>query len=175
MSLETLLENLERGGEMATLRDVYQRCTVFPGLWNHVHEILNSWDRVAGNQVSYGFKFTCRDPEAFRRDMRARRTFCEDSVAVHGDADCFRELIRTGPGLHVCVTRPASLGRLDFDIHIDIWQMVCARQDNGICDYSHANLQFLRHMRHAGPWVVRDTAGRIRQGAERLIRSLTGP
>lgn len=178
MTLDELLTRLETSGHLRILREIHGRAARFAGLWDHIHEILNLWDYAAGAGVSQGFKFTCRAPEQLRSFMRSRTTFCEDDprTAVHGDKDCFRELIQSGPGLHMCVTRPSSYATEDHDLHIDAWQVVCDRKTDGQCDYHYRNVQFFQHLRHAAPWAIGNAAGnasrRVGQALDEVGRVL---
>jgi hypothetical protein len=33
--------------------------------------------------------------------------FCKDLINVHGQRDSFREIVKQGPGLHICIAKPA--------------------------------------------------------------------
>jgi hypothetical protein len=90
--------------------------------------------------------------------MPAAGKFCQDTTNVHGKADCFRELIDRGPGLHVCVMQPGyEKGDPDnnfHNIHIDQFQKVCVRQADGKCGYQHLARNSFDHYLDAIPWVL---------------------
>jgi hypothetical protein len=55
--------------------------------------------------------------------------FCKDAFNVHGERDSFREIVKQGPGLHICIAKAAVRSTLDCDLHIDAVQQgqVCSR------------------------------------------------
>lgn len=82
------------------------------------------------------------------RDSR----FCRDAFHVHGPRDSFREMVKQGPGLHICITRPTVRAREACDLHIDQVQQgqVCI---GGTC-VPIVNGQTIRHLQAAGPWLI---------------------
>lgn len=165
MSLMDLLQKMDKAGHLQVVKEVHARCARVAGLWERIHEITGIWNLAAGDMVSSGFNYTCIDADgmlAFMRDSgKGGRNFCEDdpSTTVHGPRDCFREMITAGPGLHVCIThKDKRAGNNPHDIHIDVWQVVCKRKENGQCDYSYWNGQFWNHIKEAGPWAVKKKA-----------------
>lgn len=83
--------------------------------------------------------------------------FCKDAINVHGERDSWREIVPSGPGLHICVTNASGRVRTDdnypsSDFHIDEIQQgqYCS---NGIC-IPLMNGQTLGHLKTVGPWLV---------------------
>ncbi len=66
--------------------------------------------------------------------------------------DTFRELIKSGAGLHVCVVQTNSRHSHRHDIHIDKFQTVCTKQKDGYCDYEYFDEQMVNHMKDVVPW-----------------------
>jgi hypothetical protein len=116
-----------------------------------------------GHNISLGFHFKSSKPDDLLNRLRdANSPFCEDSTNVHGPRDTFRELVQQGPGLHVCVTQPAARNSEFHDIHIDRFQMVCTKQENGKCNYHYVSSRaalgnFAGHMGDVIPWLVEET------------------
>jgi len=108
-TIADLLKSLDSNGHLGVIKEVYNRCLILPSLWPQIRDILGIWTYEAGAQVSQGFNFTCDAPDMALKLMRSTNLFCEDdpTTAVHGPRDCFRELIKAGPGLHVCIVRLA--------------------------------------------------------------------
>lgn len=78
--------------------------------------------------------------------------FCRDAFNVHGPRDSFREIVKLGPGLHICITQPAERAKKPCDLHIDEIQQgqVCSR---GIC-IPLINGQTIDHLKTVGPWLA---------------------
>lgn len=84
--------------------------------------------------------------------------FCRDAFNVHGERDSFREIVKQGPGLHICVTNAAGRARADekypyCDFHIDHIQQgqVCV---DGMC-VPIVNGQTIEHLKTVGPWLIK--------------------
>lgn len=165
-----LLTQMDGNGDMQNLMLVYNRFDnktggrAFPDAWDNIAAILNTWDLKAGHGVSTGMKCRLKDRDAVRTMVRSGKYttwFCEDNptTAVHGDRDCFREIIKVGRGLHLCVARqnydPANEDTFD-DFHVDEWQVPSTRQADGFCDYHYASEGFVKHIKEAAPWWVSD-------------------
>ncbi|MBK1723845.1 hypothetical protein CKO23_16610 [Thiocystis violacea] len=83
--------------------------------------------------------------------------FCRDAFNVHGERDSFREIVRQGEGLHICITNAIGRARTDekypySDFHIDHIQQgqVCV---DGFC-VPIVNGQTIEHLRTVGPWLI---------------------
>lgn len=84
------------------------------------------------------------------RDAR----FCRDAINVHGPRDSFREIVASGPGLHICITQPAQRAMEACDLHIDqiqqgqvCWEGFCVPIVNG---------QTIEHLETVGPWLAEE-------------------
>ena len=79
--------------------------------------------------------------------------FCRDAFNVHGPRDSFREIVKQGPGLHICIAQPAVRATTTCDLHIDEIQQgqVCSQ---GIC-VPILNGQTIDHLRTVGPWLAK--------------------
>ncbi len=80
--------------------------------------------------------------------------FCKDAFNVHGARDSFREIVRQGPGLHICIAEPAVRATTSCDLHIDEIQQgqVCSK---GVC-VPLLNGQTIQHLRTVGPWLAKE-------------------
>jgi len=80
--------------------------------------------------------------------------FCRDRFNVHGPRDSFREMVKQGPGLHICIAQPAVRSTTHCDLHIDEVQQgqVCS---NGFC-IPILNGQTIEHLRTVGPWLAEE-------------------
>jgi hypothetical protein len=155
ISFDDYLDVLKARGHLAVIQAVYDRCIVSPKIWDHIDSIKGGWTYPAGNEISQGFNFICKDPAALRTLMNASTKFCKDGANCHGPRDTYRELITAGPGLHVCITQVGnSLSDFPHDIHIDKFQTICKRKTDGFCDYSYVDMQMVNHMRHVIPWWI---------------------
>ena len=83
--------------------------------------------------------------------------FCKDAFNVHGERDSWREIVSSGPGLHICVTNASGRARTHenypaSDFHIDAVQQgqFCS---NGIC-VPVINGQTIGHLQTVGPWLL---------------------
>lgn len=150
------INDLDAGGHLAVISAIYTRCGKEAKLWPFIQTIIGPWTYDAGHQISQGFNFLCDKPDDLLKLLRGSVLFCEDdpTTTVHGPRDCFRELITSGPGLHVCVVQTSSRQTHRHDIHIDKFQTVCKKQDNGYCDYKYWNGNFVNHMKDVIPWVA---------------------
>lgn len=182
VTVNDMVDRLDKNGVLGVILRVYARIEnptesrSFPGIWSNIDVILNGWDVVAGKGVSEGFAYVAKNRMNMSNLFRLigpsslgplrgsgpyAGYFCEDdpSTTVHGDRDCFREMIKMGPGLHVCVARqrynPADTATFD-DIHVDVWQVPSTRTAMGRCDYHYATQGFAKHMVDVIPWWVGD-------------------
>jgi hypothetical protein len=80
--------------------------------------------------------------------------FCRDALNVHGPRDSFREIVKQGPGLHICIAQPAVRATTTCDLHIDEIQQgqVCSQ---GFC-IPILNGQTIDHLRTVGPWLAEE-------------------
>lgn len=184
ITLEGFLGVFDKDGHLAVIKAVFDRVErALPAIWSYLDVLLRPWTYGAGAQVSQGFKFRCSKPDEMLKLMRGAcqppgKKFCEDSVNCHGPKDCFRELITTGPGLHVCITQPAHRGSDDelYDLHIDQFQMVCTAEQDGKCNYQHLSGNSVDHYKHAIPWWLRENIAKpliagIAKGGEPLDKN----
>ena len=72
---------------------------------------------AAGNDISQGFEFNCIKPDSLLAALKSSDQFCQDGSNCHGPRDTFRELVKSGSGLHVCVVQAASRMSHRHDIH----------------------------------------------------------
>jgi hypothetical protein len=178
LSLPQLLDRMRDHGRLDVLKAVHSRCSVLPGLWSCIRTITGIWTYPEGGEISQGFNFTCANADRLKDLMESSvrvpngricapgqspAKFCRDdpTYTAHDDRDCYRELIKSGPGLHVCVTRKPSRPRLLHDIHIDKWQEVCSPTVSGECSYDYVNMNSLRHKKDAAPWWLKHQLKRI--------------
>lgn len=169
LTLEGYLDDIEEQGHFAVVLAIFVRCVKsVPEIWSHVGTIRGIWTYEAGKMVSQGIQFTCPTADKLLELMKSEKAedfFCKDIVNAHGPRETFRELITTGPGLHVCVTEPAARADKLHDIHIDRYQMVCKRMIGGYCDYVLDNLSAAenayRHNKDAIPWWLEDLKKRL--------------
>ncbi len=152
--------DLESHGQLAVIEAVYARCLKESKLWPFIKAIVGPWTYAQGHDISQGFNFLCDRPDDLLTLLRGSSRFCEDdpTTTVHGPRDCFRELITSGSGLHVCVVRTASRNSHWHDIHIDKYQAICTRKEDGFCDYHYLNSNFVDHMKDVVPWWVGERA-----------------
>jgi len=156
ITLEDYLKLQETDGNLPVMREICQRC-FGTRIWDHIDCIIGGWTYEKGKQISQGFNFTCNNPDALLTLLKSLKDkFCQDSSNCHGPRDTFRELIKAGPGLHVCVTQEEKRNSNLHDIHIDKFQLVCNRQNDGFCDYTYIDKQFYDHMKDVVPWWVSD-------------------
>lgn len=159
LTLEQLLKAMDTAGRLKVLKELHARCSILPAVWDQVQGIAAIWDYPGGQNVSQGFSCEFKDADALLRLLRSTAAdgkFCEDGVSAHRPCDTFREIIKSGPGLHVCIVPPGSRTQHSHGIHIDKYQVICTREPSGKCDYSYANWQFYDHMKDALPWVLKE-------------------
>lgn len=159
------------------IRAVYERTLIYRKIWTHIDCIIGPWTYPAGHGVSQGFNYTCANPDAFLSAMRhPTAPFCEDLFNVHGEKDCFRELVSGGAGLHVCITRPAARATERHDIHIDRYQVVCSRLPDGHCNYAVATPGAVQnmsdHMKEAIPWMLGEERKKVEKRAKEELQRL---
>jgi hypothetical protein len=87
--------------------------------------------------------------------------FCRDSFNVHGPRDSFREMVRQGPGLHICISQPPVRSTHPCDLHIDEIQQgqMCS---GGYC-FPLVNGQTVGHLITVGPFLVDEAKKHIPQ------------
>jgi len=168
ISLADYLKVQNDDGNLDVIKAVYDRCLVYPGVWSHIELIIGGWNYAKGHNVSQGFEFTCSNPDALLILMRQPNApFCEDPFNVHGPRDSFRELIKHGPGLHVCISQCQARADHNHDIHIDKFQTVCQKVAGRFCNYVVADKEAAKnmeeHMKEAIPWML----GEARKAAEK--------
>jgi hypothetical protein len=155
-------------GSKAKLLELHTRMRPFD-IWKNIR-IISSIYQGTGSRGIFCEPF---DHDAFLRQMFALTTgprispdpnvvpvsvplsdskFCKDAFNVHGERDSFREIVKQGPGLHICIAKPAVRSTLDCDLHIDAVQQgqVCSR---GLC-IPLINGQTIEHLRTVGPWLI---------------------
>jgi hypothetical protein len=77
--------------------------------------------------------------------------FCRDKINVHGPRTSFREIVKLGEGLHICITEREKRSDTHCDCHIDEIQQgqVCF---DGFC-VPLLNKQTREHVKKVGPWL----------------------
>lgn len=87
--------------------------------------------------------------------------FCRDGFNVHGPRDSFREIVKQGPGLHICITQPAARATTPCDLHIDQVQQgqVCS---SGVC-VPLINGQTIEHLRTVAPWLAEEAKKKFKK------------
>ena len=157
----TLLDYLklqDKEGILEVIKAVFHRCRIQPSVWLHVDTIVGGWTYAAGNDISQGFEFNSSTPDSLLATLKSSDQFCQDGSNCHGPRDTFRELVKSGSGLHVCVTQAASRMSHRHDIHIDKFQTICQKQTDGYCDYAYLNDNMYNHMKDVVPWWVGERA-----------------
>lgn len=154
ISLADYLDHRTKDGILDVVKAVYERCKILTGLWGHIDCVKGGWTYPGGANISQGFDFNCKNPEALLTLLKKSADFCQDGVNCHGPRDTFRELIKKGPGLHVCVVQKDSRETHKHDIHIDKHQTICTKQEDGFCNYEYLNDQMADHMKDVVPWWI---------------------
>jgi len=159
LTLEQLLKAMDAAGRLKVLKEIHARFGILPAVWSQIKAIYDIWDYPGGQDVSQGFSCELKDADGLLtllRSSAAAGKFCEDGVSAHRPCDTFREIIKAGPGLHVCIVPKADRASHVHGIHIDKFQVICTRDAKGMCDYSYFNWQFYDHMKDATPWVLKE-------------------
>lgn len=163
LELDFYLNDLQKYGHLDVIKAVYGRCQRYPRIWAFIDCIIGPWTLAGGDNISMGFRFKCAKPDDLLKLMRdGSAPFCEDLFNVHGPRDTFREIIKQGPGLHVCVTIPTHRHLELHDIHIDAYQVVCEKMEDGKCNYvspltgKAARANGIGHLREAIPWSIKN-------------------
>jgi hypothetical protein len=167
LSLIDYLKMRDADGILDVIKAVYNRCLIAPSIWLQIDTIVGGWTYPSGHEISQGFNFNCSDPDALLKALRASKDFCQDGSNCHGPRDTFRELIKSGSGLHVCVTQSGSRSTHKHDIHIDKFQTVCTKQDDGYCDYEYIDSNMVDHMKDVVPWWIGE---RVREIGEAMAK-----
>jgi peptidoglycan hydrolase-like protein with peptidoglycan-binding domain len=159
------------------LRDLHVRMNPFD-IWKNIRIIVNVYTGVG----SRGLFCEPFNHDAFLAQMQALTTgprigpdpnvvplqvpltdskFCRDGFNVHGPRDSFREIVKQGPGLHICITQPAARATEPCDLHIDQVQQgqVCS---NGVC-IPIINGQTIEHLRTVAPWLAEEAKKKFRK------------
>ncbi|MBI4526238.1 MAG: peptidoglycan-binding protein [Deltaproteobacteria bacterium] len=169
------------GGDNAstteTLKELHTRMKPFD-IWKNIRIIINVFRGVG----SKGLFCTIFDRRAFFAQMDRLTTgprlspdpnvvpvsipltdskFCRDMFNAHGPRDTFREIVKQGPGLHICIPQAAAPSKTLCDLHIDDIQQgqVCSR---GFC-IPIVNGQTIEHLRTVGPWLIQDALEKFRK------------
>lgn len=156
------------------MMEIYNRMKPF-GIWDHVNTIRGfMWGagargmfchphdhaRVFAHMQKLSTGPTPSRPAVLNDISRALPVtdsrFCKDAFNVHGERDSWREIVSSGPGLHICVTNASGRARTDenypaSDFHIDEIQQgqFCS---NGTC-IPLVNGQTIGHLQTVGPWL----------------------
>lgn len=163
------LDDKKRSGLLAVDKAIYDRLmAILPYVWSNIAAIGIGWTYAGGRGISQGFECLFLNPrgvwsELYSNSMKeVHAWFCRDAITEHGPRDCFREIVNTGSGLHVCVTN-SGFSEPSI-IHIDKNQVVmeCVK---GWCWPRHLLLDpdSMQHLKDAAPWVI-----------EKWIKSLLG-
>ena len=153
---------------------MHRRMTRF-ALFAHVRLIHNVFTGIG----SRGFQCEPLDHEKFVQHMirlcrgpdpkeRLRQSpFCKDALNVHGPRESFREIVKAGEGLHICITEPANRRDTHCDLHIDDFQQgqVCF---DGLC-VPLIDRQTAEHVKSVGPWLAREAKDRIVDWAKKRL------
>ncbi len=161
LSLQDYLKMRNDDGILEVIKAVYNRCLICPSLWGHIESIVGGWTYPAGQDISQGFNFNCANPDALLTVLKSSDKFCQDGTNCHGPRDSFRELVKAGSGLHVCVVQASSRLSHKHDIHIDKFQTICEKQSDGYCDYAYLNTNMFNHMKDVVPWWVGERAKEV--------------
>ena len=155
---------------MKILADLHARMRPFD-LWRHVRIIVNAYQGTGSRGIfcepfdhdAFLHRMTALtegphrgpDPNVTPLQVPLRDSkFCRDAFNVHGPRDSFREIVTSGPGLHICITQPAHRSTSACDLHIDQIQQgqVCS---NGLC-IPILNGQTIEHLETVGPWLAEE-------------------
>jgi hypothetical protein len=144
---KTLWEALRGlGGDLAMMKQIYDRWTGAGINWVFVKAITNSW-----RGTSDGFNFVSDNVGDLEKALGNASTFCHDHVgeAYHwweeGSSPCWREVVNGGPGLHVCTGAKSGP-----TVHIDPHQIVKGKHWGGLCNYDLGTVE--DHYRDLG-WL----------------------
>jgi hypothetical protein len=93
--------------------------------------------------------------------------FCRDKVNVHGPRTSFREIVKAGEGLHICITERAKRSDTHCDCHIDEIQQgqVCF---DGFC-VPLLNKQTREHIKKVGPWLREEAKKTVVDWAKTVV------
>jgi hypothetical protein len=146
------------------MTDLHRRMAPF-AIWKNIDIIINVFEGIG----SRGIFCEPFDHNKFLAQMKALARgplvkvgplstplmdslFCQDSFNVHGPRDSFREIVKQGEGLHICITQPAKRATEPCDLHIDNVQQgqVCS---DGFC-IPLVNGQTIEHLRTVAPWLA---------------------
>lgn len=159
----------------SAVRQVYDRAAAVPSLWGFIQYVHNAWA-----SDSLGFTFTCPSKPALRTFLDASPSFCRDIPLMQSDhqscgpAQCWREVVNAGPGLHICLINNDTIDQAtvagESGIHVDPNQIVEGREADGVCNYSAWGA--VRHGRDVGAGVVGRRAAEARRQIEGRLRQL---
>jgi len=161
ISFEEYIMLLINDRHYKVIKEIEQRCWGTK-VWSYIDCIYGPWTYEAGKDISQGFDFICKNPDELLNLLRNSKLFCEDSPtwSQHGARDCFRELIKAGPGLHICIAQKGVRENTSHNIHIDKYQMVCDREEDGGCNYEFFSSEDAisnawGHYRDVIPWWLK--------------------
>ena len=161
------------------LRDLHARMRPFD-IWKNIRIIVNVW---VGTGAS-GLFCEPFDHNAFLAQMQTLTTgphtsfgpdvlptqnllvdakFCRDRFNVHGPRDSFREMVKQGPGLHICITEPAARATEPCDLHIDHIQQGSVCSASGGWCIPIVNGQTIEHVKTVGPWLKEQAWRQVEQ------------
>lgn len=157
----------EKPDAIAILQALFDRMRPFD-IWKNIRIIIDVYTGVGAK----GFFCEPFDHNAFFMQMKQLTTgplvdpahkdsalidskFCRDAFNVHGARDSFREIVKQGPGLHICIAQQAVRSNTSCDLHIDEIQQgqVCSK---GVC-IPIMNGQTIDHLITVGPWLVKES------------------
>ena len=159
---------------MAVLLDVQRRMGPF-GLFAHVRLIHNVFTGIGsrgfqcepvdhGKYLAHMIRL-CRGPDP--KERLRQSPFCKDAFNVHGPRESFREIVKAGEGLHICITEFAHRRDTHCDMHIDAIQQgqVCF---DGMC-VPLVNKQTADHVKSVGPWLAQEAKDKIVDWAKKKL------
>ena len=79
------INDLDAGGHLAVIRDVYARCAKESKLWPVIQTVIGPWTYAAGHNISQGFNFLCDKPDdLYGLPLFARKAGCsETKIRLH--------------------------------------------------------------------------------------------
>lgn len=144
-------------GLINTIQEIY-RGTGSRGMFCHPHDHAGSFAHMQRLCVGPTTKPNPLLSDITKALAVTTSPFCKDAFNVHGQRDSWREIVKSGPGLHICVTNANGRARSDekypaSDFHIDEIQQgqFCS---NGVC-IPLVNGQTIGHLKTVGPWLLK--------------------
>jgi hypothetical protein len=156
------------------LIEIHTRMAPF-GIFAHIKLLRNSYVGVGSKgffcePVDHGalrsLMISLCSPRLERDSILRDSPFCQDAVNIHGNRDTFREMVKMGPGLHICVTQDGHFNDTPCDCHIDETQQgsVCF---NGKC-VPTISKQTAEHVRKVGPWLIQEGEKKVVDWGKKL-------